>query len=242
MATARLNTILFDLDGTLLPLEQKQFMHGYFNLFEKCCVELGYDGSSALSALQFGLKAMLANDGTMTNKERFDQTFEHMTGIPVSEFNARLASFYEKDFHQLKAASKPSPLAPGLVSMVRGKGYDVVLATTPLFPWQGTYARLGWANLNPSLFSLITTYEDFSYAKPHVGYYQEILKSRSVKAEQCLMIGNDVGEDMIAQQLGMQVYLVTDCLINEQQDSLDSYRKGSLSDLIRFCEELPLCN
>ncbi len=242
MATAALTTILFDLDGTLLPLDQKQFMHGYFNLFEKRCVELGYDGSSALSALQAGLRVMLANDGTMTNKARFDRTFERMTGIASSEFNDRFAPFYTDEFHQLSSASSPVAMASGLVSLVRRKGYDVVLATTPLFPWQGTHARLDWAHLDPSLFSLITTYEDFSYAKPHLGYYQEILKNRSVQAEQCLMIGNDVGEDMVARQLGMQVYLVTDCLINEQQATLDSYRKGSLSDLYVFCEELPLCN
>ncbi len=242
MATAALTTILFDLDGTLLPLDQKQFMHNYFALFAKRCNELGYDAEHTLPALKKGLAAMLANDGSMTNKERFDRTFEHMTGIPVSEFNTRFASFYEKDFHQLKDTSKRSPLALGLVSMVRSKGYDVVLATTPLFPWQGTYARLSWADIDPSLFSLITTYEDFCYAKPNLGYYRQILENRGLEANRCLMIGNDVGEDMVAQQLGMQVYLVTDCLINEQQAGLESYRKGSLKDLYKYCEELPSCN
>ncbi|NCC13863.1 MAG: HAD family hydrolase [Spirochaetia bacterium] len=242
MATALLNTILFDLDGTLLPLDQKQFMHNYFALFAKRCNELGYDAERTLPALQKGLGAMLANDGSMTNKERFDQTFEHMSGIPVSEFNTRFASFYEKDFHQLKDASKRSALASSLVSMVHSKGYDVVLATNPLFPWQGTYARLSWAGIDPSFFSLITTYEDFSYAKPHLGYYRQILKNRGVEASRCLMIGNDVGEDLVARQLGMQVYLVTDCLINEEEVSLEPFHKGRLSDLYRFCEELPLCN
>ncbi len=184
---------------------------------------------------------MLANDGTMTNKERFDQTFEQMTGIASSEFNTRFASFYETDFHQLKEASRKSSLASDLVTMVRNKGYDAVLATTPLFPWQGTHARLAWAGIDPSLFSLITTYEDFSYAKPYLGYYHEILKHRGVQSSHCMMIGNDVREDMVAQELGMDVFLVTDCLINEQQASLEPYRKGSLQDLYTFCEELPIC-
>ena len=242
MASKSLTTILFDLDGTLLPLDQKQFMHGYFALFSKRCKELGYDVGSTLSALQAGLKAMLDNDGNMTNKTRFDQTFERMTGIPSDEFNSRFASFYEVEFHQLRDASRPTALASDLVNLVREKGYDTVLATTPLFPWQGTHARLSWAKVNPRHFSLITTYEDFCHAKPNLGYYQQILKDRSVEAQQCLMIGNDVGEDMIAQQLGMQVYLVTDCLINEQHACLQAYRSGSLEDLYRYCEELPICN
>ncbi len=241
MAVPVLSTILFDLDGTLLPLDQKQFMQGYFSLFGKRCAELGYEADSSLLALQAGLKAMLANDGTMTNKERFDQTFEQMTGIASSEFNTRFASFYETDFHQLKAASRKSSLASDLVTMVRNKGYDAVLATTPLFPWQGTHARLAWAGIDPSLFSLITTYEDFSYAKPYLGYYHEVLKHRGVQPSHCMMIGNDVGEDMVARELGMDVFLVTDCLINEQRASLVPYPKGSLQDLYTFCEELSIC-
>lgn len=242
MNPTRFTTILFDLDGTLLPLDQKQFMYLYFNLFGKRCAQLGYEPSSSLAALEVGLKAMQSNDGGMTNKQRFEQTFEAMTAIPSSEFNTRFASFYEEEFQQIKAASKPVSLASELVGLVRDKGYKLVLATNPLFPWQGTHARLRWAGLDPAQFSLITTYEDFSYAKPHLGYYQEILKHQGVAASQCLMIGNDVEEDLVVQGLGMEVYLVTDCLINEKHLPLESYRKGSLEDLYAYCEEMPVCN
>lgn len=31
------------------------------------------------------------------------------------------------------------------------------------------------------------------------------------------MVGNDVTEDMVAQSIGMQVFLLTDCLINKER-------------------------
>lgn len=38
----------------------------------------------------------------------------------------------------------------------------------------------------------------------------------AMKEEETVMIGNDVGEDMVAAQLGMKVFLLTDCLINKE--------------------------
>jgi FMN phosphatase YigB (HAD superfamily) len=124
---------------------------------------------------------------------------------------------------------------------VKEKGYTVVLATNPLFPSQGTEARLGWADLASSQFSLVTTYEDFHYAKPNLGYYRQILQLLGKKASSCLMVGNDVEEDMVAQGLGMDVYLVTDYLINNKNKDIASYRTGSLEDLATFFKESPPC-
>ena len=49
------------------------------------------------------------------------------------------------------------------------KGYQLVLATM-LFSQEATLARIEWAGLNKNDFVLITTYEDFHYAKPNLGY------------------------------------------------------------------------
>ncbi len=242
MTTQPINTILFDLDGTLLPLDQDQFIPDYFSRFVVKGQELGYSPGLLATALQSGINAMVQNDGSLTNKERFDQVFEKVCGINAAEFNERFAPFYEYEFGLLKRHATPSPLAREIVHEVKEKGYTVVLATNPLFPWQGTKARLGWAHLESSQFSLVTTYEDFHHAKPNLGYYRQILQQIGKDASSCLMVGNDVEEDMVAQVLGMEVYLVTDYLINRKDKSVASYRTGSLQDLATFCEELPPCN
>jgi FMN phosphatase YigB (HAD superfamily) len=241
MTRQPIDTILFDLDGTLLPLDQDRFIQDYFARFVIKGQELGYSPELLLSALQRGITAMVLNDGSLTNKERFDQVFEEASGIAAAEFNERFAPFYTHEFGFLRKHAFPSPLAREIVQEVKGKGYTVVLATNPLFPSQGTEARLGWADLASSQFSLVTTYEDFHYAKPNLGYYRQILQLLGKEASSCLMVGNDVEEDMVAQGLGMDVYLVTDYLINNKNKDIASYRTGSLEDLATFFKESPPC-
>jgi hypothetical protein len=48
------------------------------------------------------------------------------------------------------------------------------------------------------------------------------------------MVGNDVDEDMVAETLGMQVYLITDCMINKHGKDISVYNRGSFEDLAGF--------
>jgi hypothetical protein len=52
------------------------------------------------------------------------------------------------------------------------------------------------------------------------------------------MVGNDVSEDLVAQQLGMQVFLVTDHLINRSQGDTSAFMQGSLADFYEYCKTL----
>lgn len=52
------------------------------------------------------------------------------------------------------------------------------------------------------------------------------------------MVGNDVGEDMITQQLGMKVFLLTDCLINKQNADISQYPNGGFPELAYFLNTL----
>jgi hypothetical protein len=48
------------------------------------------------------------------------------------------------------------------------------------------------------------------------------------------MVGNDVDEDMIAEKLGMKVFLVTECIINKSQKDISLYPNGDFSDLMNY--------
>ena len=55
------------------------------------------------------------------------------------------------------------------------------------------------------------------------------------------MVGNDVGEDMVAEKLGMQVFLLTDCLINiKNVDVITSRALANLSKLLEY--SYPFCS
>ena len=49
--------------------------------------------------------------------------------------------------------------------------------------------------------------------------------------EECLMVGNDVDDDMVASELGMKVFLLTDCLINKNGLDVNAYPNGSFDQL-----------
>ena len=52
------------------------------------------------------------------------------------------------------------------------------------------------------------------------------------------MIGNDVAEDMITRELGMKVFLLTDCLINRNKTDITQYPQGSFPELKVFLETI----
>ena len=89
-----------------------------------------------------------------------------------------------------------------------------------------------WAK--PEDFEFFTTYENSKYCKPNLCYYKELLKQLDVKPEECLMVGNDVGDDMVAEDLGMKVFLLTDCLINKTSKNTSEYMNGSFDKLLQF--------
>ena len=53
-----------------------------------------------------------------------------------------------------------------------------------------------------------------------------------LRAEECLMVGNDVTEDMSAQALGMEVFLLTDCMINSEEKDISVYPSGGFPELL----------
>jgi FMN phosphatase YigB (HAD superfamily) len=232
------SAILFDLDGTLLPMDRQRFLEAYLFQFTKKCETLGLDVVRAQSALQAGLAAMLNNDGGATNEQVFWEQFSSVFGQSMQVHRDTFIRFYREEFSLIRHEFTPSPHAAEIVQEVKEKGYITVLATTPVFPRSGTLERLSWAQVDPSWFDLITTYEDFSHTKPHLGYYQEILSRLQLAPENCLMVGNDVTEDLVVQQLGMEVYLVTDHLINREEKDISTIRSGDLSDFLTFCREL----
>ena len=69
------DTILFDLDGTLAPFQQDEFVHTYFKALVRRLVPMGYDGDTLVQALWKGVDAMIGNGGTLTNRQVFWEVF-----------------------------------------------------------------------------------------------------------------------------------------------------------------------
>lgn len=138
------------------------------------------------------------------------------------------------DFHAAKEFCGFNPNAAMTVHTAKEMGLRVALATNPIFPAAATESRIRWAGLEAEDFELYTTYENIGYCKPNPDYYREIAKRLGVQPEECLMVGNDVTEDMVAKETGMQVFLLTDCLINKDRKDINQYSRGSFNQLLQF--------
>ena len=204
MEHQKLTTILFDLDGTLLPMDNDAFTKAYFKLLAAQLMPLGYEPAKLVDSIWAGTAAMVKNDGSQNNEAAFWKRFSEIYGEQVLDDLPVFEDFY------------------------------TALATNPIFPAIATESRIRWAGLEPEEFELYTTYENIGYCKPNPSYYQEILNRLGEAPEHCLMVGNDVGEDMIARDLGMQVFLLTDCLINRENKDISVYPNGGFDELMDY--------
>lgn len=230
--------ILFDLDGTLLPMDQDKFVEVYFGLLAKKLALHGYEPKELIRGIGAGIHAMVQNNGQKTNEVAFWDTFAGIFGEKAREDLPVFDAFYREDFVGAKAVCGYAPAAAETIAAVRQKGLRVALATNPLFPAVATHQRICWAGLKPEDFELVTTYENSRTCKPNPNYYLEVTARLGVCPEECLMVGNDVGEDMIARTLGMQVFLLTDCLINRQNEDIGQFPNGGFAELLQYIERM----
>ena len=233
-----ITTILFDLDGTLLPMDLDTFLKAYLGGLARKGAPIGYNPEQLMKCVLAGTSAMVQNDGSRTNKQVFWDTFSALCGRDAREDEAVFDEFYHKEFQQLKDVCGFNPQAAEAIRQIKTMGYRVALATNPLFPAIATQSRARWAGLDPADFDLITTYEDTCHCKPNPDYYRDVMKSLGVTPEECVMVGNDVAEDMIAETLGIRVFLLTDCLINKYNADIRHYPQGSFPELVEFIRSL----
>ena len=229
-----IKAVLFDLDGTLLPMDQEIFIKAYIGGLLNASAKRGYGAKEMSEAIMTGTAAMVKNRGELTNEEVFWQTMQHLLGDRILSDTDIFDEFYATEFQKIANLLGYEPKSAEAVRLVKSKGLVPVLATNPLFPTVATESRIRWAGLEPSDFRLFTTFETSHYCKPNPEYYREILKALRLSAKECLMVGNDAEEDMIAATLGMKVFLLTPCLINKSGADISSYPSGGFDELIEF--------
>lgn len=230
--------VLFDLDGTLLPMDQNVFVKAYFGGLAKRLAPHGYDPEKLIAAIWKGTGAMVKNDGAKTNEAVFWDAFANIFGESVRADEPKFDAFYREDFDKVSVSCGYDKRAKETVDAIKARGFRVALATNPIFPSIATEKRMAWAGFEPTDFELFTTYENSCYCKPNPLYYRAVVDALNIDPEDCLMVGNDVDEDMIAQKLGMKVFLLTDCLINKEEKDISVYPHGNFDALLEYVNTL----
>jgi FMN phosphatase YigB (HAD superfamily) len=106
------------------------------------------------------------------------------------------------------------------------------VATNPVFPRRAIWERLRWVGVDDLPLAHVTVYEETCFCKPHPRYYLEVAKRLGVKPEECVMIGNDMQEDMVASTVGMKTFFLKEYRIDRGRPSFTVDQEGSLADLL----------
>jgi HAD superfamily hydrolase (TIGR01549 family) len=226
-----MKAVLFDLDGTLLPMDQDVFVKAYFKELCKKAAPIGYDPDKLISGIWAGTGAMVKNQGQKTNENVFWDTFAGIFGEKAYADKAVFDDFYANEFDKAKDVCGFNPKAGELVKRLKNAGIKLVLASNPIFPVVAQKKRMHWAGIDPDDFEYITAYENSHYSKPNPMYYVEVLKVLGYDAKDCIMVGNDVSEDMCASEAGIKTFLLTDCMINTAEKDISVFDHGGFTEL-----------
>lgn len=232
-----IDTILFDLDGTLLPLDMEKFTEIYFNEMGRMFKDM-IDPKLLVKLIWTSTEEMIGNTEYKTNEEVFMNKFSQLIDGDINKYMERFDEFYDTLFHKTREAAESHALIKDSVELLKQKKYKLVIATNPLFPRKAIYHRIDWAGLDPKDFTYITSYEENHYCKPQLHFYREVLDAIGKKAEQCMMVGNDVQEDLVALKLGIKTFLVKNHLIHRTGEAINSSYEGYYEDFYNFVKTL----
>lgn len=201
--------LLLDLDDTLLKSNPDQWGPAYFQkLAEFMSVKV--QPEKAIEGLLSGIGLMFATrDPAQTIEQVFNAHFYPKVGVPREELSDLLEKFYDEVFPTLQSLTSPLPGAVDFVEWAFARGWDVSVATDPLFPRKAIMHRLRWAGLPPEKypFRLISDFQNFHFAKINSAYYPEFLLQSGWESGPVLMVGDSLERDIYpAQKAGLPVF------------------------------------
>lgn len=231
--------IMSDLDNTLLPLyTQEKFVDIWFRDIAKVFRDHGLNPSIALNAMNDGCRAMIFNQGEKRNIDVFYDVACERSGFTREEIAPVMDEYYTTTFANVKEIARENPYATEIARLMREKSTYAVIATMPMFPIEACDMRMRWVGIGADQFDLVTTCDFSSYCKPNPNYYREIMAHFGVTADETLMIGNDVREDMEpCESLGIDTFLVTEHIITHNLP-YSRFMQGTYPELIDYLKKL----
>lgn len=238
-----IKVVLFDLDGTLLGLDNDRFGKPYIGLLSKAVFEeLGYDARATYKLVFGPIGMMVKNPNTsLTNVEQFyallkDIIYPH----DINKTIEKIEAFYSSPMYDsLENTVDRRQEMIEAVKILKQKGYKVAVCTNPIFPRLAITKRLKWAGFDVSDFEFVTFGEETHSLKPNLSYYQEAIKQHfsDISYDEIMMVGNDVEEDMVVEKLGMKTYLVKDYMISRLNRENEIENSGTGNDFLEYVKE-----
>ena len=234
---SNIQAVLFDLDGTLIDVDMHRFVPGYLRrLTDHMSAQV--NPARATRVLHQAVAAMFANtDADRTLESILFEVLQSELAISPEWYVECLAQFCRDDLESLRPLVTGHPLSSQLIESSLARGWQVVLATNPIFPRVVVDARLAWGELDGDSFHHVTAYETAHFCKPSPLFFEEILARLQIPAEACLMVGNDTLHDLAASQVGMQTCLLTPWSIRRPGTCFKADWEGRHEELLALIEK-----
>lgn len=224
--------LLLDLDDTLLNSNIEALIPVYF---QKLTAHLAgeFIPEQLLTELVRGTRIMYAStDPLQTLEQVFSDAFYPPLGTTRQALASQIDDFYDNVFPSLQPLTSPRKDAQDFISWAFARGYDLSIATDPLFPRKAILHRLRWAALDPGQtpFSLVSDFETFHFAKVSCSYFPEFLLRLGWDAEPVLMIGDSLERDIFpAKKAGLPVFWLREA--GQTAPGVESIPQGTFADL-----------
>ena len=203
----KITTLLFDMDSTIISIDEQGFSKRYFQLLHKTHfydVDFMFFVDTMVDITRYVMTTKIPDKFTI---DTFVTEMSSKFKREPEELKTNLLDFYNRQYNQLKSYIRPARGVKKLIKNSFEKGYDVVVATTPVFPEVAIRKRLKWGGVLNFDYKLITHAENMHYSKPHEEYYIEILEKIGKKANECIMIGNEfIGDILGPTKIGMKTF------------------------------------
>lgn len=206
-----LKAVLFDLDNTLILFDEIKFVSSYFLSVSGKFADV-IEPDSFADRLMKATMEMHGNDGTILNRERFLRAFATGVSLSPDEIWSRFDRFYNEDFDRFRDLVSAPACARDVFKHVSERGLKIVIATNPIWPLSAQMRRLSWVGLDDIEIALVTHIDNMSFCKPQLGYFNQICTLIGEEPGDCLMVGNDPANDMVAALVGIKTYLTDDSL------------------------------
>ena len=217
-----MKAVLFDLDGTLLPMNEDNFLRGYFGFLYKHMAPLGFEKDSFVKAVWYGTDAMRKNDGEITCKEAFWNAFGALyPDKNIDKICEEFNKFYSTEFENTKAFCEPAyDGAQQIIDEIKSKVDKVIVVANPVFPKHAMETRIRFAGIDPKSFDYITSYEESHFAKPNKNFIKEILDKFNISPNDVVYFGNSEKEDgRAARELNLKFYLTGNIVRDENNET-----------------------
>lgn len=208
-----MKTLLIDLDDTLLTNPTETFLPAYFDALAEELKDYAAPETilHLLASDKYGM--MSSQDPAITLADNFIPKFYKDLKVDYKNVREQIEHFFEEKYNDLQPLTQQRPEAITLIDQAIEQGWQIAIATNPVFPQTATQNRLAWAGFPKEKYSFlaVSSFEDYHFAKPNPAYYAEVLAQIGWPEGPIVMVGNDEIMDIQgAQDLGLATFWITD--------------------------------